>query len=60
MWKVKAKMVAVMGGPLREVTPKLGEWLQWVLRTSELSVQKNAVLETGRILCRTLKPSKQD
>uniref|UniRef100_A0A3P9D2Q4 Histone H4 n=1 Tax=Maylandia zebra TaxID=106582 RepID=A0A3P9D2Q4_9CICH len=38
------------------VTPKLGEWLQQIPGiTSEISVQKSAVLGTAEILRRTLK-----
>ena len=37
------------------VTRKLGEWLQQILGTSEISVQKGVVLGTPKILCRTLK-----
>ena len=54
--KVKAKVVPVVIGALGAVTPKLEEWLQQIPgTTSELSVQKSAVLGTAKILCRTLK-----
>ena len=55
-WKVKVKVVPVVIGALGAVTPKLEERLQQIPgTTSELSVQKSAVLETAKILCRTLK-----
>ncbi|XP_078017068.1 uncharacterized protein LOC144458442 [Epinephelus lanceolatus] len=56
MWKVKVDVVPVVVGALGAVTPKLGEWL-WQIpgTTSEASVQKCAVLETAKILCRILK-----
>ncbi|KAF7666152.1 hypothetical protein LDENG_00119050 [Lucifuga dentata] len=55
-WKVKSKVVPVVIGALGAVTPKLGEWLQEIPgTTSEVSVQKSAVLGTAKILCRTLK-----
>ncbi|KAF7650224.1 hypothetical protein LDENG_00129190, partial [Lucifuga dentata] len=54
-WKVKSKVVPVVTGALRAVTPKLGEWLQGIPGTTfEVSVQKSAVLEQLRY-CRTLK-----
>ena len=37
MWKVKAKVVPVVVGTLGAVAPKLGEWLQQIPGTSELS-----------------------
>lgn len=41
---------------IRGCEPKLGEWLQHISgRTSEVSVQKSSVLETAKILHRTLK-----
>ena len=41
---------------LRAVTPKLDWWLQEIPgTTSEISVQKNAILGTAKILCRTLR-----
>ena len=55
-WKVKVKVVPVVIGALGAVTPKLEEWLQQIPgTTSELSVQKSAVLGTAKILHRTLK-----
>ena len=55
-WKVKAKVVPVVIGALGAVTPKLEEWLEQIPgTTSELSVQKSAVLATVKILRRTLK-----
>ena len=55
-WKVKAKVVPVVIGTLGAVTPKLEEWLQQIPgTTSELSVQKSAVLGTAKVLRRTLK-----
>ena len=54
--EVKAKVVPVVIGALGAVTPKLEEWLQQIPgTTSELSVQKSAVLKTAKILRRTLK-----
>ncbi|KAF7654704.1 hypothetical protein LDENG_00066000, partial [Lucifuga dentata] len=48
-WKVKSKVVPVVTGALRAVTPKLGEWLQEIPgTTSEVSVQKSAVLGTAK------------
>ena len=56
MWGVKAKVIPVVIGALGAVTPKLGEWLQQIPgRTSEISVQKSALLGTAKILRRTLK-----
>ncbi|KAF7643082.1 hypothetical protein LDENG_00244990 [Lucifuga dentata] len=53
MWKVKSTVVI---GALGAVTPKLGEWLQQIPgTTSEISVQKSAVLGTAKMLHRTLK-----
>ena len=55
-WKVKAKVVPMVIGALVAVTPKLEEWLKQIpTTTSELSVQKNAMLGTAKILRRTLK-----
>ena len=56
MRKVKANKVPVVIGAPGAVTPKLEEWLQQIPgTTSELSVQKSAVLGTAKILHRTLK-----
>ena len=56
MWKVKAKVVPVVIRALGAVTPKLEEWLQQISgTTSDLSVQKSAMLATAKILFRTLK-----
>ena len=56
VWKVQAKVVLVVIGALGAGTPKLEERLQQILRTtSELSVQKSAVLGAAKILGRTLK-----
>ena len=55
-WKVKAKVVPVVIGALGPVTPRLEEWLQQIPgTTSELSVQKSAVLRITKILRRTHK-----
>ena len=55
-WKVKASVVPVVIGALGAVTPKLEEWLQQIPgKTSDISVQKSAVLGTAKILRRTLK-----
>lgn len=49
-------MVLVVTGALRTATPKLGEWHQQIPgATTEISVQKSAVIGTAQILCRTLK-----
>ena len=54
-WKVKAKVVPVVIGALGAVTPKLEEWLQQIPgTTSELSVEKDAVLGTAKIRRRIL------
>ena len=56
MWGVKASVVPVVIGALKAVTPKLGEWLQQMPGiTSEISVKLSAILETVKILCRTLR-----
>ena len=56
MWKVKVKVVPVVIAALGALTPKLEERLQQIPgTTSELSVQKSAVLGTAKILGRTLK-----
>uniref|UniRef100_A0A3Q0S451 Immunoglobulin V-set domain-containing protein n=1 Tax=Amphilophus citrinellus TaxID=61819 RepID=A0A3Q0S451_AMPCI len=55
MWKVKVTVVPVVIGTLGAVTPKLGERLQQIPgTTSEISVQKSAILGTAKILRRTL------
>ncbi|KAK7886240.1 hypothetical protein WMY93_025861 [Mugilogobius chulae] len=55
-WKVKATVVPVVIGALGAMNPKLDEWLQHIPgSTSDISVQKSAVLGTARILRRTLK-----
>ncbi|XP_051931065.1 uncharacterized protein LOC127607055 [Hippocampus zosterae] len=55
-WKVKVTVTPVVVGALGAVTPKLDEWLQQIPgTTSDISVQKCAVLGTARILRRTLK-----
>ena len=53
MWGVK--VVPVVLGALRALTPKLGECIQQILGTSEISVQKRAILGTAKILCKTLR-----
>ena len=56
MWKVKAKVVPVEIGALGAVSPKLEERLRQIPGpTSELSVQKSAVLGAAKMLRRTLK-----
>ena len=53
---MKATVVPVVIGALGAVTPKLEEWLQQIPgKTSDISVQKSAVLGTAKILRRTLK-----
>uniref|UniRef100_A0A3B5PPD0 Reverse transcriptase domain-containing protein n=1 Tax=Xiphophorus maculatus TaxID=8083 RepID=A0A3B5PPD0_XIPMA len=55
-WKVKTTVVPVVIGALGAVTPKLDQWLQQIPgTTSDISVQKCAVLGTAKILRRTLK-----
>ncbi|KAF7652030.1 hypothetical protein LDENG_00102420 [Lucifuga dentata] len=50
-WKGKSKVVPVVIGALGAVNPKLEEWLQEIPgTTSEVSVQKSAVLGTAKIL----------
>ena len=45
MWEVKATVTSVVIRALGSVSPKLGEWLQKIPRTtSEISIQKSAVL----------------
>ncbi|CAK6975403.1 hypothetical protein D4764_15G0008790, partial [Scomber scombrus] len=58
MWGVKATVVPVVIGALGAMTHKLEEWLQQTPgTTSEVSVQKSAVLGTAKILRTTLKLS---
>ena len=55
-WKVNAKVLPVVIGAIGAVTPKLEEWLQQIPgTTSELDVEKSAVLGTAKVLRRTLK-----
>lgn len=52
---MKAAVVPVVIGALRALTHKLGEWFQQIPgKTSEITVQKSAVLGTAKILHRTL------
>ena len=54
MWKVT--VVPIVIGVLGTVTPKLDWWLQQIPgTTSEISVQKSALLGTDKILHRTLR-----
>ncbi|TWW59227.1 hypothetical protein D4764_06G0007570 [Takifugu flavidus] len=56
MWGMKATVVPVVIGTLGAVAPKLSRWLQQIPgTTSEISVQKSAVLGTAKILHRTLR-----
>ncbi|TWW76591.1 hypothetical protein D4764_13G0012530 [Takifugu flavidus] len=56
MWGMKATVVPVVIGTLGVVTPNLSRWLQQIPgTTSEISVQKSAVLGTAKILRRTLR-----
>ena len=56
MWGMKVTVVPVVVGALGAVTPKLDAWLQEIPgTTSEISVQKSALLGTAKILRRTLK-----
>lgn len=58
MWGVK---VTVAIGTLGAVIPKLGEWIQQIPgTTSEISVQKRAILGAAKILRRTLRPLVED
>lgn len=63
-WQVHASVVPVITGALSAVTPKLKEWLQIISgTTSEISAQRNAVLETSKILQKdhqTLRPQIKD
>lgn len=53
IWKIKAKVIPVIVGALRAMTPKLGKWLQKLPgMTSEHSVPKTALLGTVKILRR--------
>ena len=55
-WKVKATVVPVVIGTLGAVTPMLEKWLQQIPgTTSDISIQKSAILGTAKILRRTLK-----
>ncbi|TWW65014.1 hypothetical protein D4764_22G0006610 [Takifugu flavidus] len=56
MWGMKTTVVPVVIGTLGAVTPNLSRWLQQIAgTTSEISVQKSAVLGTAKILWRTLR-----
>ena len=56
MWELKAAVIPVVLVALGTVFPKLGEWLQQIpATTSEISVQKSAVLGTAKILRRIIK-----
>ncbi|TWW54978.1 hypothetical protein D4764_09G0000270 [Takifugu flavidus] len=56
MWGMKATVVPVVIGTLGAVTPNLSRWPQQIPgTTSEISVQKSAVLGTAKILRRTLR-----
>ncbi|TWW57300.1 hypothetical protein D4764_07G0000190, partial [Takifugu flavidus] len=56
MWGMKATVVPVVIGTLGAVTPNLSRWLQQIPgTTSEISVQKSAVLGTAKVLHRTLR-----
>lgn len=58
MWRVKVNMDPVVIRALGVVTPKLGEWLKLIPgTTSEISVQKSAVLGRAKKLRWTLKLS---
>ena len=49
-------MVPIVIRALGAVTPKLDWWLQQIPgTTSEISVQKSAILGAAKILCRTLR-----
>ena len=53
---MKATVVPVVIGALGAVTPTLEKWLQQIPgETSDISLQKSAVLGTAKILRRTLK-----
>lgn len=52
MWEVQASVVPVVIATLRAVTLKLGEWLQQLQGIYEISVQKNEILGTAKILHR--------
>ena len=56
MWKVKVKVVPIVIGALGAVAPTLEKWLEEIPgETTEVSIQKNAILGTARMLRRTLK-----
>ncbi|TWW62748.1 hypothetical protein D4764_04G0013950 [Takifugu flavidus] len=56
MWGIKATVVPVVIGTLGAVTPNLSRWFQQIPgTTSEISVQKTAVVGTAKILRRTLR-----
>ena len=56
MWSVWAAVVSIVIGALGAVTPKLDWWLQQIPgTTSKISVQKNTLLETAKILLKTLR-----
>ena len=53
---MKVKVIPVVIGALGAVTPNLEKWLQQIPgTTSELFVQKSAVVGTAKVLRRTLK-----
>ena len=55
MWGVKATVVPIVIRTLGAGTFKLDWWLQQISSTtSEISVQKSALLGTAKILCRIL------
>ena len=57
MWSVKAAVVPKVIGAVGAVTPTLDWWIQQIPgTTSEISVQKNTLLGTAKILHRTLRP----
>lgn len=49
MWKLKVKVIPIVTGFLRVVTPKLEERLQQIPGTSDMSVQKTVALGTAKI-----------
>ncbi|TWW57464.1 hypothetical protein D4764_07G0001830 [Takifugu flavidus] len=56
MWGMKAAVVPVVIWTLAAVAPNLSRWLRQIPgTTSEISVQKCAVLGTAKILRRTLR-----
>ena len=50
MWGVRAAVMPVVIVALGAITPKMSWWLQQIPGTSEISIQKSAIVETAKIL----------